>query len=41
LSPGWLLTIRERFVNQIYEAARVASDAIANLERTQLEALRW
>lgn len=33
-------TIRERFVNQIYEAARVASDAVVRQERVQLENLR-
>ncbi|MGW8249557.1 MAG: hypothetical protein ACWGO1_02855, partial [Anaerolineales bacterium] len=33
-------TIRERFVNQIYEAARVASDAVVRQERLQLESLR-
>jgi signal transduction histidine kinase len=33
-------TIRERFVNQIYESARVASDAIVRQERTHLENLR-
>jgi signal transduction histidine kinase len=33
-------TIRERFVNQIYEAARVASDAVVHRERAQLEVLR-
>jgi two-component system NtrC family sensor kinase len=33
-------TIRERFVNQIYEAARVASDAVVHRERAQLEDLR-
>ncbi len=33
-------TIRERFVNQIYESARVASDAVVRQERTHLEQLR-
>lgn len=33
-------TIRERFVNQIYETARVASDAVVRMERVQLENLR-
>lgn len=33
-------TIRERFVNQIYEAARVASDSVVRQERVQLENLR-
>ncbi len=33
-------TIRERFVNQIYEAARVASDSVVRQERFQLENLR-
>jgi len=33
-------TIRERFVNQIYESARVASDAVVRQERTHLENLR-
>ena len=33
-------TIRERFVNQIYEAARVASDSVVQQERAHLESLR-
>lgn len=33
-------TVRERFVNQLYEAARVAADGTVRLERTQLSALR-
>ena len=33
-------TIRERFVNQIYEAARVATDTVVRQERTHLENLR-
>ncbi len=33
-------TIRERFVNQIYEAARVAADVVVRQERTHLENLR-
>jgi signal transduction histidine kinase len=33
-------TIVERFVNQLYESARVASDAIVRHERTALEILR-
>lgn len=33
-------TIHERFVNQLYEAARVASDAVVRQERTNLENLR-
>ena len=33
-------TIRERFINQIYEAARVASDAVVRQEMNNLENLR-
>lgn len=33
-------SIRERFVNQLYESARVASDAIVRQERLMLEVLR-
>lgn len=33
-------TIRERFVNQLYESARVASDSVVRVERDQLENLR-
>ncbi len=33
-------TIRERFVNQIYEAARVASDTVVRHEKDNLENLR-
>jgi signal transduction histidine kinase len=33
-------TIRERFVNQLYEAARVSSDSVVRLERAHLENLR-
>jgi signal transduction histidine kinase len=33
-------SLRERFVNQLYESARVASDAIVRQERLMLEVLR-
>ena len=33
-------TIRERFVNQLYESARVASDSVVRVERDHLENLR-
>jgi len=33
-------SIRERFVNQLFEASRVASDGIVRLERAHLETLR-
>ncbi len=33
-------SVRERFVNQLYEASRVASDAVVRRERSHLEALR-
>jgi signal transduction histidine kinase len=33
-------SLRERFVNQVYEASRFASDSIVRLERRQLEDLR-
>ncbi len=33
-------TIHERFVNQLYESARVASDSVVRLERDHLENLR-
>ncbi len=33
-------TIRERFVNQIYESARIASDGVVRQERSHLENLR-
>jgi signal transduction histidine kinase len=33
-------SIRERFVNQLYEASRVASDGVVRRERAQLQSLR-
>ncbi len=33
-------SVRERFINQLYEAGRVASDGIVRQEQTQLENLR-
>src|SRR3990172_1016376 len=33
-------SVRERFVNQLYEAGRVAADGIVRRERSQLEMLR-
>ncbi len=33
-------SVRERFVNQLYEASRVAADAVVRRERSHLEALR-